>query len=231
MALVLLCTPGHAFHLPHHFTFYATNSCFSSIVSCSCSLAISMSCRHNVFSHSHHLPSTGRVGLWFFVDRPFCSNSHSLCKRQCELKMKRRLRTGSEVCRADASREETGFTDIRPISGAAQTHLDLLEHITSNTSKGEENDSTKPQGTIAEQLAEKYDPDASEMTIPLGTSAAPLRTLTVSQKRNIRRQNYLNEVAKRNDGPFFAAVAAFILLPPAIILGVAVASGYVDILP
>ena len=69
-----------------------------------------------------------------------------------------------------------------------------------------------------------------EVTIPLGLKPGP-KTLTVSQQRNIRRQDYLNRVGKRNDVPFFTGLALLLVLPPACILGVAVAIGYVDIIP
>ena len=55
--------------------------------------------------------------------------------------------------------------------------------------------------------------------------------LTISQKRNIRRQKYLDQVSKRNDAPLFTAIALFVVLPPAIILGIAIGTGYIDLLP
>jgi hypothetical protein len=55
--------------------------------------------------------------------------------------------------------------------------------------------------------------------------------LTTSQRRNIKRQNYLNEVTQRNDSTFFATIGAFVLLPPLIILGIAILTGYVQLLP
>jgi len=55
--------------------------------------------------------------------------------------------------------------------------------------------------------------------------------LTTSQRRNIKRQSYLNEVSQRNDSTFFATIGAFVLLPPLIILGIAILTGYVQLLP
>lgn len=88
--------------------------------------------------------------------------------------------------------------------------------------------------TIAQQLAADLESgEAEEVTVPLGSGKLDLMAtdLTVSQKRNIRRQDYMNKVAERNDAPFFTAVALFVLVPPAAILGVAVATGYVDLFP
>jgi hypothetical protein len=90
--------------------------------------------------------------------------------------------------------------------------------------------------TIAEQLEQDVEikqVEAEEVTIPLGNGKVDISNadLTTSQKRNIRRQNYLNRVSERNDAPFFAAVAAFVLVPPVAILGYAVATGYIDLLP
>jgi hypothetical protein len=78
------------------------------------------------------------------------------------------------------------------------------------------------------------EPEASEVIVPpagQGGKDTPVPELTVSQKRNIRRQNYMNKVSERNDAPFFAAVAGFVLFLPILILAYAVAIGYVEIFP
>ncbi|KAG6556036.1 hypothetical protein Mapa_001977 [Marchantia paleacea] len=110
---------------------------------------------------------------------------------------------------------------------SAETHLDFLERFISESSKD------GGGRTIAEQLEEQVDLDQAEIvTVPLAQSTSlEASPLTISQKRNIRRQKYLDEVAKRNDAPFFTTVALFVILPPAVILGVAVATGYVKLLP
>ncbi|BBN07988.1 hypothetical protein MPTK1_4g07870 [Marchantia polymorpha subsp. ruderalis] len=116
----------------------------------------------------------------------------------------------------------------QPATGSsAETHLDLLERFISESSKD------GGGRTIAEQLEEQVDLDQAEIvTVPLAQSMTLEQApLTISQKRNIRRQKYLDEVAKRNDAPFFTTVALFVILPPAVILGVAVATGYINILP
>ncbi|MCO5580944.1 hypothetical protein L7F22_034818 [Adiantum nelumboides] len=109
----------------------------------------------------------------------------------------------------------------------AQSQLELLEKLTT----GREKDGDK--STIGEQLAKKVVVNTEdEVAIPLGKQI-PLEydDLTMAQKRNIRRQKYLDQVSKRNDASFFAAIALFVVLPPAVILGVAVATGYINFLP
>ena len=75
--------------------------------------------------------------------------------------------------------------------------------------------------------------EVNEVTIALGKCFKPnnYNSLTISQKRNIKRQDYLNKVAQRNDIPFFSTIALVVILPPMVLLGVAVATGYVDIFP
>lgn len=87
--------------------------------------------------------------------------------------------------------------------------------------------------TIRDQLTSQVEPEAPEVVVPLtnGEKDTPVADLTISQKRNIRRQNYLNKVSERNDAPFFATVAGFVLVPPILILGFAVATGYVELFP
>jgi hypothetical protein len=58
-----------------------------------------------------------------------------------------------------------------------------------------------------------------------------LNTLTVSQRRNIKRQAMLNQVSGRNDSVFFATVGAFVLVPPLAILAIAILTGYVQLFP
>ncbi|CAM6103490.1 unnamed protein product [Calypogeia fissa] len=111
-----------------------------------------------------------------------------------------------------------------------QSHLDLLQQITSESSVG----AAGSRKTIAQQLAADLEfENAEEVTIPLGSGKLDMKEtdLTISQKRNIRRQDYMDRVSERNDAPFFTAVALFVLVPPAAILGVAVATGYIDLFP
>ena len=88
------------------------------------------------------------------------------------------------------------------------------------------------EDTVGSRLAQQLGVSRDvEVTIPLGLKPQGPKKLTVSQQRNIRRQDYLNQVKKRNDVPLFTGLALLLVLPPACILGVAVAIGYVDILP
>ncbi|KAL3687859.1 hypothetical protein R1sor_014168 [Riccia sorocarpa] len=110
---------------------------------------------------------------------------------------------------------------------SVESHLDLLERFTSERS------SDSGGKTIAEQLESQVDADeGKEIALPLAQNvtleAAPL---TIHQKRNIRRQKYLDQVSKRNDAPFFTTVALIVILPPSVILGIAVATGYVQLFP
>jgi hypothetical protein len=113
---------------------------------------------------------------------------------------------------------------------SVQSHLELLQQITSERSLG----TSGLRKTIAQQLEEDVEvKEAEEVTIALGNGKLDSNSsyLTISQKRNIRRQDYLNKVSKRDDAPFFTIVALCVLAPPAAILGVAVATGYIDLLP
>ena len=89
------------------------------------------------------------------------------------------------------------------------------------------------EGTIRDQLAQLFGDRDDDFTIPLGKNIKKVspKFLTVSQKRNIRRQAYLNEVSRRNDSVFFATIGAFVILPPLVILGIAIATGYVQLFP
>jgi len=85
--------------------------------------------------------------------------------------------------------------------------------------------------TIREKLIELVGERDDDFVLRLGKKLKVPKLLTVSQKRNIKRQAYLNEVSRRNDTNFFAIIGAFVLLPPLIILGVAIATGYVQLFP
>jgi hypothetical protein len=93
------------------------------------------------------------------------------------------------------------------------------------------------QTTIREQLAALYGDRGDEFTftLPLGKrlrqGLKTLNALTVSQRRNIKRQALLTKVSGRNDSVFFATVGVFVLGPPIAILAIAVLTGYVQLLP
>lgn len=88
--------------------------------------------------------------------------------------------------------------------------------------------------TIRDQLAQLVGDRDDDFVIQLGKKnlkkVSP-KFLTISQKRNIKRQAYLNEVSQRNDSLFFATIGAFVILPPLIILGIAILTGYVQLFP
>ncbi|KFK37139.1 hypothetical protein AALP_AA4G218200 [Arabis alpina] len=131
----------------------------------------------------------------------------------------------------------TENNDSGSSSSSARTQLDLLEQLTSTSdgymSDGGGNGSSGI--TIREQLAGLVgsDRDEDEFTIPLGKNLKKVsaKFLTISQKRNIKRQSYLNEVSQRNDSTFFATIGAFVILPPLLILLFAILTGYVQLFP
>lgn len=130
-------------------------------------------------------------------------------------------------------------SDDSGVLRSARVQLDLLEQLTSSssgssTAAGYESDSGSfGKGTIREQLARLVGNRDDDFSIPLGKDLKKVspKFLTTSQKRNIKRQTYLNEVSKRNDSVFFATIGAFVILPPFVILGIAIATGYVQLFP
>ncbi|XP_020265162.1 uncharacterized protein LOC109840799 [Asparagus officinalis] len=137
-------------------------------------------------------------------------------------------------CKAAAQSEGVAEEESNSTGSSARTQLDLLEQLTSSTSStsGYESDGYTPRSTIREQLSELIRDRDGEFILPLGKKLkASLNSLTISQKRNIKRQAYLNEVSRRNDSVFFATIGAFVILPPVIILSVAILTGYVQLFP
>lgn len=98
---------------------------------------------------------------------------------------------------------------------------------------GYESDGGSGKLTVREQLLRLFGDRDDDFTVPLGKNLKKFtpKVLTISQKRNIKRQAYLNEVSQRNDSVFFATVGAFIIVPPFIILGIAISTGYVQLSP
>ncbi|KAK4740455.1 hypothetical protein SAY87_032336 [Trapa incisa] len=120
---------------------------------------------------------------------------------------------------------------------SARAQLGLLEQLTSSSSSasvdGYESDGNARNLTIRDQLLQLVGDREGDFIIPLGKNLKNVsaRFLTISQKRNIRRQAYLNEVSQRNDSVFFATIGAFVILPPFVILGIAILIGYVQLFP
>ncbi|XP_057508279.1 uncharacterized protein LOC130791175 [Actinidia eriantha] len=146
--------------------------------------------------------------------------------------------------RTDAQPEGTqsGITEKDPQTSSsgslssARTQLGLLDQLTSTISPvdGYESDgSSSRKLTIRDQLAQLVGDQDDDFSIPLGKNLMKIspKFLTTSQKRNIRRQTYLDEVSQRNDTVFFATIGAFVILPPLIILGIAILTGYVQLFP
>ncbi|XP_022936236.1 uncharacterized protein LOC111442908 [Cucurbita moschata] len=115
-------------------------------------------------------------------------------------------------------------------SSSARTQLDLLEQLSSGSqiTDGYESDGSYQKITIRDQLAQLLRDRDDDFNISLGKNLKKVsaKFLTISQKRNIKRQSYLNEVSQRNDSVFFATVGAFIILPSILILGIAIITGY-----
>ncbi|KAK4369091.1 hypothetical protein RND71_012883 [Anisodus tanguticus] len=147
----------------------------------------------------------------------------------------------SSLKRAALSEEGDGNVteeELPTYSGSlssARTQLDLLEQLTSSSSavNGYESDGSSSKPTIRDQLAKLVGDRDDDFSIPLGKNLKKFspKFLTTSQKRNIKRQAYLNEVSQRNDSTFFATIGAFVMLPPIVILGIAIATGYVQLFP
>ncbi|KAF4373223.1 hypothetical protein G4B88_007236 [Cannabis sativa] len=144
---------------------------------------------------------------------------------------------------SQGSETETETTEQEPPSptnsfsgplNSARSQLDLLEQLSSTTSpSGYESDGKTGKLSIRDQLAELVRDRDGDFSIPLGKNLKKVsaKFLTISQKRNIKRQTYMNEVSQRNDSVFFATIGAFVILPPIIILGIAIATGYVQLFP
>lgn len=131
--------------------------------------------------------------------------------------------------------QSEGVTEEQGLSGSStRTQLDLLEQLTSSTfpGRGYESDGDTRKPTIREQLSELVGEREGDFSLPLGKKLqASWKSLTISQRRNIKRQAYLNDVARRNDSVFFATIGAFVILPPVVILSIAILTGYVQLFP
>ncbi|XP_058743004.1 uncharacterized protein LOC131615852 [Vicia villosa] len=142
------------------------------------------------------------------------------------------------TCTAQSAGTDAGVSEDDSSLGSlssTRAQLDLLEQFTSTTSSisGNESNNSSLKLSIRDQLAQLVGDRDDDFTIPLGKNLKKVsaKFLTTSQRRNIKRQNYLNEVSQRNDSTFFATIGAFVILPPLIILGIAILTGYVQLLP
>ncbi|PKA45713.1 hypothetical protein AXF42_Ash011054 [Apostasia shenzhenica] len=165
--------------------------------------------------------------------------SEKLARRNNAVLMKNKAaeKKASSPCRAAAQSEEVTQDKPSP-EFSARTQLDLLEQLKSSTVnttgyKSDDGDSTRP--TVREQLYELTQGRGGDFSLGLGKrmkeSMRSLNILTVSQRRNIKRKAYLHEVSQRNDATFFASIGAFVIVPPVLILAVAMLTGYVQLFP
>ncbi|CAA0816119.1 Unknown protein [Striga hermonthica] len=173
------------------------------------------------------------------VLHPTTSISSKICKKK--------IGWNSPSCRKAAAAAalsegtDSRFTDqdsptYTGSSSSARMQLDLLEQLTgagSSSVDGYTSDGNSGGATVREQLANLVGDCDDDFSLPLGKNLKKVtaKFLTISQKRNIRRQSYLNEVSQRNDSVFFATIGAFVILPPVVILGIAIATGYVQLFP
>lgn len=89
--------------------------------------------------------------------------------------------------------------------------------------------------TVGQKLKQQLKVVVSdEVVIPIGPPRKLVRKkatpVTESDRRNLRRAEYLENVGRRNDSGFFAVVASAVLLPPTVILAVAFFAGYLEFL-
>ncbi|XP_010688896.2 uncharacterized protein LOC104902712 [Beta vulgaris subsp. vulgaris] len=168
----------------------------------------------------------------FKLNPSLLSSSSSSSSSGAHLRSSAAQSEGSQGRITTEEERQDSFDDAGQFT-STRAQLGLLEQLTSSAAAGYESDSGKL--TIREQLAQLVGGDRDDdFMIPLGKKnlkkVSP-KFLSISQKRNIRRQSYLNEVSKRNDSVFFATIGGFVLLPPLLILGIAILTGYVQLFP
>ncbi|XP_059451535.1 uncharacterized protein LOC132182335 [Corylus avellana] len=184
-----------------------------------------------VASSLHPKPSTAPPPLLFPKHKHLLKLHHSSSSSSSSF----RAFSQSEGVEGRVKEEDPPVSFSGSSLSSSRTQLDLLEQLTSTSSAvdGYESDGSSGRRTIREQLAQLVGDRDDDFTIPLGKDLKKVsaKFLTISQKRNIRRQAYLDEVSQRNDSVFFATIGAFIILPPFIILGIAIITGYVQLFP
>ncbi|KAI3962799.1 hypothetical protein MKW98_029958 [Papaver atlanticum] len=181
---------------------------------------------------SHSVSFVSKHNHLFFFNKLSLSSSNSLAADH--------FYSSSSFTVAIHSEGADGVTDEEEPPGSngslssARTQLDLLEQLSSSTD-GYAGDGESPRLTIREQLTQLVgDREGEDFSILLGKKnlkKVSATFLTTSQKRNIKRKAYLDDVSRRNDTFFFSTIAAFVIIPPIIILVVAVSTGYVQLLP
>ncbi|MCL7049769.1 hypothetical protein MKW94_016867 [Papaver nudicaule] len=172
--------------------------------------------------HNHH--------LFFFFSKPSSSSSSS---NSIHFYSSSSSSPFTVAIHSEGSEGEVTDDDEPPgLNGSvssARTQLDLLEQLSSAS------DGASNRLTIREQLLELVgDREGEDFSIQLGKKnlkKVSANFLTTSQKRNIKRKAYLDDVSRRNDTFFFSSIAAFVIIPPIVILVVAVLTGYLQLLP
>ncbi|CAF1871752.1 hypothetical protein Bca4012_034464 [Brassica carinata] len=169
------------------------------------------------------------------ISNPSSSSSSSRSKQRHLLLQLSPPRLRSDRSQSGVTENDSDPSSSGSSSSSVRTQLDLLEQLTS-TSDGYLSDGGGGglRGlTVRDQLASLVGDRDDDFTIPLGKNLKKVspKFLTTSQKRNIKRQSYLNEVSQRNDSVFFSTIGAFVILPPLLILGIAILTGYVQLFP
>ncbi|KAK6918007.1 hypothetical protein RJ641_016429 [Dillenia turbinata] len=209
-------------------------------------MAVNMSCSVSLHSNSFtaarlltHSNSNSKYKHFLTIN---CSSSSSPLKATALSEGTEGLNQQDSPAFSEAEMEEyRNYRQLLPFPmkgslSSTRTQLDLLEQLTSSSPpiEGYESDGSSSKLTIRDQLAQLVGDRDDDFSIQLGPKnlkKVSAKFLTTSQKRNIRRQAYLDEVSQRNDSVFFATIGAFVILPPIVILGIAILTGYVQLFP
>ncbi|PWA61797.1 Retrovirus-related Pol polyprotein from transposon TNT 1-94 [Artemisia annua] len=91
--------------------------------------------------------------------------------------------------------EQLTTTSPSAASPSTRTQLNLLEQLTTTSPSGSGSDGNYIELTIREKLVELVGDCDDDFSMRLGKKMRVPKLLTVAQKRNIKRQSYLNEVS------------------------------------
>ncbi|KAL4458877.1 hypothetical protein ABPG75_013742 [Micractinium tetrahymenae] len=125
---------------------------------------------------------------------------------------------------AEAERSGSSFDEASPASPASAAAAAAPAASGSPPSSSPPQTGGRPL-TVAERLEAEY---AARQAAEAGAAPQVQRQLTDLERRQRRRKDYFEQASQRNDAPFFATMAAAFVVPPALILGIAWASGYLD---
>ncbi|GAB2215230.1 hypothetical protein Drorol1_Dr00019611 [Drosera rotundifolia] len=164
----------------------------------------------------------------FPASSPFILHKHNKLLFSYNISNSSRFSTITARSSADRIQED----DSSGSASSARTQLELLSQLTS--AKESDERTVERRRSIKDQLEQLAGGREGDYSILLGKKnlkKVSVQFQTIAQKRNIKRQTYLNEVSRRNDSRFFATVGAFVLVPPIVILGIAIFTGYVQLFP